>query len=116
MDKIKEAANKYAEERYSRKEHPTADAYSGARNGFIAGVEFAQQWISVDDEFPPINENVFIKFDFFGGIELNLDEHERISYTVGHRFTAGGEIRWAHSSHGFLRSIKPTHWRPIELK
>ena len=42
MDKIKEAANKYAEERYSRKEHPAADAYSGARNGFIAGAMYRQ--------------------------------------------------------------------------
>jgi len=79
---------------------------------FIAGVKYAQQWISVEEELPKLDENVFIKFDLFNGAEVDLDEHERILLTVGHRFKAGGEIRWAHSSSGFGR-IKVTHWRPV---
>jgi hypothetical protein len=80
--------------------------------GFEAGVRFAQQWISVEDELPKLDENVFIKFDLFKRAEVDLDEHERILLTVGHRFMAGGEIRCAHSSSNF-GSIKVTHWRPV---
>ena len=60
MKTIKEAANNYAETRYSKKENPTADAYSAARNGFIAGVEFTKQWTRIEDELPNHYDKVLV--------------------------------------------------------
>jgi len=46
-----------------------SNAYFG--DGFKTGVKFAQQWISVEDELPEPNEEVFIKTDhgmIFNGV------------------------------------------------
>ena len=97
MKTIKDTANKYAESRYSRKAHPTADAYSAARNGFIAGYEFAQQWINVNDELP--EENVYVL------VMQDDSDYTDIAYLED------GE--WYYSNNDLQLSFNPTHWRNI---
>lgn len=69
---------------------------------FKAGVEFAQQWISVedDDELPAVGETVLLKFD-------NNEEH----------VTTGVYIKSFHGDCAYQESGEQcTHWRPIERK
>jgi len=58
MKTLKEIANKYAELHYpADSKH---NAYSGARNGFMAGYNFAKSmldWIDVNDRTKPIPKN-----------------------------------------------------------
>ena len=67
------------------------NAYFG--NGFKAGVEFAQRWISVEDELPEESDFVLVKTG--SGCITTAYFHQEDSY-----FTSG----------------IITHWRPIELK
>ena len=78
---------------------------------FKAGVEFAQRWISVEDELPDIGEEVLVKRELRQG-----DTWVQHFCSVSTRLTPSGEwedIKW--SDVGFIRGIV-THWRPIELK
>ena len=68
-----------------------SNAYFG--NGFRAGVEFAQRWISVEDELPEVSKQVIVK--------LPNDWHT---------------CTWLMKDGTFAFNVKPTHWRPIELK
>jgi hypothetical protein len=85
------------------------------RNGFKAGVEFAQKWYSVEDELPDnTNElivngikskNVLIKRKWFDNGEIAIE--------VNCRFRPSERI-------GYIWNIqyegsKITHWRPIEI-
>ena len=86
-----------------------SNAYFG--NGFRAGIEFAQRWISVEDELPDIGEEVLVKRELRQG-----DTWVQHFCSVSTRLTPSGEwedIKW--SDVGFIRGIV-THWRPIELK
>ena len=77
---------------------------------FKAGVEFAQQWISVDDELPPCSdEDILIK-------GIDSDGRENMP-----------DIGYMHSSNDNKPSkenfislsgeiIEVTHWRPINIK
>ena len=67
MDKLKEKANAYAEMWYPKgSEH---DAYSGARNGFMAGFNCAKrmvEWIDVNNKERPIpkdRKDILIKLE-----------------------------------------------------
>jgi len=71
MKTIKDIANEYAETRYSRKEHQSADAYSAARNGFIAGFNFAQQWVNGKEELPEEGSMILLK-GFSGGVAVQV--------------------------------------------
>ena len=66
--------------------------------GFIAGVEFAQRWISVEDELP--EEPTFLIAKKLNGLVLGL------FYNANKDFMYG-EI---------IQTPQVTHWRPIELK
>ena len=68
-----------------------SNAYFG--NGFRAGIEFAQRWISVEDELPEVSKQVIVK--------LPNDWHT---------------CTWLMKDGTFAFNVKPTHWRPIELK
>ena len=80
------------------------------KKAFKSGVEFAQRWISVDDELPPCSDkDILIKGIDHRGIEGMCD----IGYmhsnpnnipNKGNFISLSGEI------------IKVTHWRYIELK
>mgnify|MGYP003617512421 CR=1 FL=1 len=86
-----------------------SNAYFG--NGFRAGIEFAQRWISVEDELPDIGKEVLVKRELRQG-----DTWVQHFCSVSTRLTPSGEwedIKW--SDVGFIRGIV-THWRPIELK
>lgn len=63
---------------------------------FKAGAEFAQRWISVDEELPTELENVLFKSEYEG----------EVLYEVGFLF----------SGKFYVKNKMPTHWRPIELK
>jgi len=55
MKTIGEAARDYANKHFEERL-----GNCGAKNGFLAGVNFAQQWISVDDELPKQYDKVFV--------------------------------------------------------
>lgn len=72
---------------------------------FIEGVEFAQRWISVDDELPKIGEKVITK----------MTKDKRTSYGIATRIREEWEINAHWIDHTFS-NMNITHWRPIELK
>lgn len=84
MKTIEEAAN----ESYLKAGH---NAYFV--NGFKAGVEFAQRWIPIDEELPPVSQQVIVK--------LKNNWHA---------------CTWLLGDGTFAYNIKPTHWRYIDLK
>jgi len=103
MKTIKEASKEW-DEKYSEQ---LSDGYTPAseklkannRSSFIAGVEFAQQWINIEDELPNrllIGEKFLIKYH----------DGEVISAT---RIEIGVQ-KDKHKEGDY------THWRPIELK
>ena len=69
-----------------------------AQIDFQAGVEFAQRWIPVEEELPPIDIDVILKYRYF----------DRPLYWVG---TINTIDRLEH----FLKKhLLFTHWRPIK--
>ena len=77
-------------------DYPTDAEQMAARSGFRAGVEFAQRWISIEDELPEEDKYVLLKYDF--GIYMggwNGDEFFEETGTID--------------------DSTPTHWRPIEV-
>ena len=72
---------------------------------FEAGIEFAQRWISVDDELPEIGEKVITK----------MTKDKRTSYGIATRIREEWEINAHWIDHTFS-NMNITHWRPIELK
>ena len=86
-----------------------SNAYFG--NGFKKGVEFAQRWISVEEELPDIGEEVLVKRELRQG-----DTWVQRFCSVSTRLAPSGEwedVKW--SDVGHTRGIV-THWRLIELK
>ena len=82
MKKINEAAKEFSEK-----------SVWACPISFKAGVEFAQRWISVEDELPEESDFVLVKTG--SGCITTAYFHQEDSY-----FTSG----------------IITHWRPIELK
>ena len=79
-----------------------SSAYFG--NGFRAGVEFAQRWIPIKEEEPPLYITVLVKL--FNGRYFTA------------KYIKSSKCReddvW---SDGFsYYPVNDTHWRPIELK
>ena len=99
MKTIEEAAKEYAEKfTYPHNKIPN-------ERGFKAGVEWAQEWISVENELPKLYEKVFVKTT-----EKYEDDEYYFDYSVA---TLHDNNRWD----VFFGNHKPiTHWRPIELK
>ena len=62
-------------------------------DSFKAGADFAQRWISIDEELPPVSQQVIVK--------LKNNWHA---------------CTWLLGDGTFAYNINPTHWRPIELK
>ena len=60
---------------------------------FEAGVEFAQRWIPVEEELPEKLVQVIVKFE-----------------------NGWCTCTWITEDGDFAFNVKPTHWRPIELK
>ena len=105
MKKIKEASHEYFRAAQLGFENPGSEA------GFKAGVEFAQRWISVEDELPNFDKYKYPNGDF----EIFLVKMStgsispKIKYCVANLIAEG---RW---SCEYDWSVV-THWRPIELK
>lgn len=60
---------------------------------FEAGVEFAQRWIPIEEELPEKLVQVIVKFE-----------------------NGWCTCTWITEDGDFAFNVKPTHWRPIELK
>ena len=74
-------------------------------NGFKAGVEFAQRWISVEDELPEKQGYYLVlKTPLFRG-NCNV---------VVAEFHEDNKTFYYQRSYSAIENI--THWRPIELK
>ena len=60
---------------------------------FEAGVQFAQRWIPIEEELPEKLVQVIVKFE-----------------------NGWCTCTWITEDGDFAFNVKPTHWRPIELK
>ena len=109
METIEDAALEYAIQRQVDAEELK---YIGRyQQSFKAGVEFAQRWISVEEELPPIGEMVITKMEKRHG-----DTWVQNYYSTATRLENKGgwqDVNWVDHSISFGHI---THWRPIELK
>ena len=94
MKTIKEAAHEY----FRRAQLHLAPA--GSEYGFVAGVEFAQRWIHVEEELPPLCVPVICKYGMFG----------KECHWTGTFYSEERRM------HFINKHLKITHWRPINLK
>ena len=99
MKKIKEASHEYFRAAQLGFENPGSEA------GFKAGVEFAQRWISVEDELPKEQ-----------GYYLVVAPHSfpKNCNVVVAEFYEDNKTFYSESSDSPIEDA--THWRPIELK
>ncbi|MDR1562278.1 MAG: DUF551 domain-containing protein [Dysgonamonadaceae bacterium] len=97
MKTKKEAAQEYAQ----RTDKANAEFVA---EDFIAGVEFAQRWISVKDELP--EENGCCYFVKTPRPPKNCD-------VIVAEFCNRNDIFYSESNDN---PVEATHWRPIELK
>jgi len=100
MKTIEQAAKDYARNIWKKgRYYALPKKYSEL--DFKAGVEFSQQWISVDDELPEIGQRVLLraKTGYVKTRTIKSDD-----------FDSGKVL---HVYHG---KNKVTHWRPIEWK
>ena len=89
----------------------TKDVRFEIQDAFTAGSEFAQRWISVEEELPPIGEMVLTKMEKRHG-----DTWVQNDYSTATRLENQGEwqdVNWVDHSMSFGHI---THWRQIELK
>lgn len=85
------------------------DSYPANEGDFIdvfeSGVEFAQRWISVEEELPKMCEQVLVK------MLINDTIHYRCASIF---YCENGVKLWSASGHFY--PCRNTWWRPIELK
>ncbi len=105
MKKIKEASHEYFRAAQLGFENPGSEA------GFKAGVEFAQRWISVEDELPKEGVSVLIKNDF-GYFGINVLENGIWRMCTVEKIAGLLNLK----EYELEKFATPTHWRPIELK
>ena len=89
MKTIEEASVEYSKKQY---DHDPCMRFQ-CETHFEAGVEFAQRWIQVEEELPEKLVQVIVKL------------------ANGWHTTT-----WITENGDFAFNVKPTHWRPIELK
>ena len=75
-----------------------SNAYFG--NGFKKGVEFAQRWIPIEEELPPLRVPVICKYSMFG-----KEYHWTGTFYTEERIM-----------HFVKKHLQITHWRLIDLK
>ena len=92
----------------------TDSEYIQAKQDFKAGVEFAQRWISVDEELPEDTQEILMKNEdweneyYPEGVRSGWYNPTHCKYYTS---------RWDDNKEEFVTSEStPTHWRPIELK
>ena len=104
MKKIEEGAEIY----YQSNEYQKSNSLNRFDNIFKAGAEFAQRWISVEDELPEVKNHGFsdlvLTKNIYDNIMLERYDSESKKFN-GIRYDCiinnDGQV---------------THWRPIELK
>ena len=124
MQTIEEATNEYVNN------HTIIFPESAVKKAFKAGVEFAQKWISIEDELPTGEDEVLL----FNKKWINKDYNPkgvRIGFLGGDGFISAHWWNYqdcymtvskneCENNPKFSDDIKnntePTHWRPIELK
>lgn len=107
MKTIEQASVEYSKKQY---DHDPCMRFQ-CETHFEAGIEFAQRWIPVEEELPPIGEMVLTKMEKRHGD--TLVQHY---YSTATRLENQGEwqdVNWVDHSMSFGHI---THWRPIELK
>lgn len=109
MRTIEEKAIEYAESKIKYENDP--EYFEDICKSFMKGADFAQRWISVEEELPPIGEMVLTKMEKRHG--YTWVQHY---YSTATRLENQGEwqdVNWVDHSMSFGHI---THWRPIELK
>ena len=77
--------------------------------GFKAGVEFAQRWIPIEGDNPPVDESIpFIDLKY----SITVEVKNGIKIQSAYFNTETGQ--WRSLITGCI--LNPTHWRQIELK
>ena len=107
MKTIKEGAEIY----YQSNEYQKSNSLNRFDNIFKAGVEFAQRWISVEDELPEEGVSVLIKNDF-GCFGINVLENGIWRMCTVEKMAGLLNLK----EYELEKFATPTHWRPIELK
>ena len=107
MKKIEEGAEIY----YQSNEYQKSNSLNRFDNIFKAGVEFAQRWISVEDELPKEGVSVLIKNDF-GYFGINILENGIWRMCTVEKIAGLLNLK----EYELENFATPTHWRPIELK
>ena len=98
MRTIEEAAKEF---RHDELINPTLSQLA-----FKAGVEFAQRWISVEEELPPVGELVQVEYcEFVGDKSIKYDHDMVIEPEKDIKFFSMEQC-----------AVKVIGWRPIELK
>lgn len=100
MKTIEEESNEYALRNASILQEKLST------KSFTAGVEFAQKWIDVKDELPPMNIPVLVKMNY----NYNFTEVEAIDVCKWNGELWINALRVQHSNGGVI------FWRPIEYK
>lgn len=91
MKKIEQAAN----------EHTSGGWTDDKIVSFKAGVEFAQRWISVEEELPQINGKIILIKCSNDSAFISSGFYDKNGFTTDYKFTS---------------DIKITHWRPITIE
>ena len=97
MKTIEQASVEYSKEQY---DHDPIMRFQ-CETHFKAGIEFAQRWISVEEELPELKEK---QYSILAKTKTN-------EYIVVNVF---GDIEYLRK--GIFEYFNITHWRPIELK
>lgn len=103
MKTIEEAAIEYTESKIKYEYDPAY--FEDICKSFMKGADFAQRWISVDEELPRIGEKVITK----------MNKDKRTSYGIATRIREEWEIDAHWIDHTFS-NMNITHWRHIDLK
>jgi len=102
---IKEAAKDFAENYATGLAPYMTLSHNSLNESFKAGVEFAQRWIPVDEELPPVGELVQIQIEepFSGGIFYDHDKTMEVENGI--------KIFECEQC-----AVKVISWRPINMK
>jgi hypothetical protein len=113
MKTVEQAAKEYADrivplEGKDKHSAPYLTAFEhndDVDNAFKAGVEFAQRWISVEEELPPIGELVQVKCHEMIGKQTIFYDFDKIMPQEPFNMFEVEQCM-----------VKVTHWKPIEIK
>ena len=109
---IEQASLEYAE--HEANDFPSGDCRADMnlceiedwfKDAFKAGAEFAQRWVSVEEELPEIGEKVITK----------MTKDKRTAYGIATRIREEWGINAHWIDHTFS-NMNITHWRPVNLK